>query len=576
MALAYGNFHDLSHQLRFLLFEVGIGLPQNAVDHYITVAHRDCLQRLKQAAIMEQLGLAPPSHHVHDWLDLLKDRMKQTHPASAFYHWQDLRQELNESIANEALALAYRQRWEADLKRQLHGRTFWNWLNQRSAQESTGLLEQWGCTGHPYHPNFRCKMGFNRREVMQYSPEFNAQVAIHWGALRRDRAHVSHGRVDYQSLLQSQFPHEYQRWRDNLCFKQMNPEDYYPLPIHPWQWRNKIQSLCAELLDNKELLLIPHHQLTRPSMSFRTMMTQGDKSGHLKLAAAVHTTSALRTVSPASVDNGPVLSSWIKKLLQDQDDYRGTLFLAGDLAGININHSAIPAHQRNQAALLLRENPVVFVQHETQRLIPLAALLTQSPAGPYPLLLEIIEASGLSLREYFTVYCRLVLASQLHLMMRYGIAMESHQQNTLIRFDDHLPSAVVVRDLGGIRLSTHPVYDHVAKPRLHPDSTLASPELDGVCDKFIHGNLQSNLAHVIAALNQQGQVTACELWQRASAELKRLFAELAPAVPADLADWYYQKLLVRPWPYKNLLSMRLQGNQDDLFSFVANPLSAFS
>ncbi|KTC94440.1 IucA/IucC family protein [Legionella erythra] len=573
MALAYGNFHDLSHQLRFLLFEVGIGLPQHAIDYYITVAHHDCLQRLKQAAAMEQLIATPlASHHIHDWLDLLQDKMKRTHPASAFYNWQGLRLELSESIANEALALAYRQRWQTELKRKLHGSTFWAWLNPCSAQESMELLEQWGCVGHPHHPNFRCKMGFNRREVMQYSPEFNAQVAIHWGALRRDRAHLSG--MDYESLLQSQFPHEYQRWQDSLRFKQMNPEAYYPLPIHPWQWRNKIQSLFTELLDSKELTFIPHHQLTRPSMSFRTMMTSGDKRCHLKLAAGVHTTSALRTVSPASVDNGPALSAWINHLLQGEDYYQGTLFLARDLAGINVKHPAIPAHQRNQAALLLRENPVTFVHHETQRLVPLAALFTQSPDGPYPLLLDIMKASGLSLRQYFNAYCRLIFASQLHFMMRYGIAMESHQQNTLIRFDNHLPTALVIRDLGGIRLSTHPVYDHAAKPALHPDSTLTSPNLETVCDKFIHSNLQSNVAYVIAALNQHGPCTASELWQQTGTVLKTVFAELSPFVQPSLVDWYYQKILVKPWAHKSLLSMRLnQGGQDDLFTFIDNPLS---
>ncbi len=73
MALAYGNFHELSHQLRFLLFEIGIGLPQNSIDYFITLAHRELLNRLQQAALMEGLINAPiASHHVHDFINQLE------------------------------------------------------------------------------------------------------------------------------------------------------------------------------------------------------------------------------------------------------------------------------------------------------------------------------------------------------------------------------------------------------------------------------------------------------------------------------------------------------------------------
>lgn len=56
MALAYGNFHELSHQLRFLLFEIGIGLPQNSVDYFITLAHKNTLKRLQHASIKEWIN----------------------------------------------------------------------------------------------------------------------------------------------------------------------------------------------------------------------------------------------------------------------------------------------------------------------------------------------------------------------------------------------------------------------------------------------------------------------------------------------------------------------------------------
>ena len=113
MALA-GDFHELSHYLRFLLFEVGIGLPQNSIDYFISSAHRQCLQRLQEAARVEGLVDSPIlSHHVHDFLEQLRQRLKQSQPSSLFFRWQTLRTELDESIANEAMSQAYRQRWQS-------------------------------------------------------------------------------------------------------------------------------------------------------------------------------------------------------------------------------------------------------------------------------------------------------------------------------------------------------------------------------------------------------------------------------------------------------------------------------
>ena len=576
MALAYGDFHELSHQLRFLLFEIGIGLPQSAINHFITRAHRDCLQRLQQAALKEQLIHATiASHHAHDFLDLLQHKIKPVQPASVFYQWQSLRREVDESIANEALAIAYRQTWSADLKQAAKGQTsFWVWLNEHyGSQELLEFLEQWGSIGHPNHPVFRSKIGFNRREVIQYSPEFNARVAIHWGALRRDRANIIQGRTQYLPLLANQFPQEYLRWSERLTFNQLNPADYIPVPIHPWQWRNQVKDLFAQLIDHKELIFMPHFQMTKPSMSFRTMMPQGKNACHLKLATAIHTTSALRTVSPASVHNGPPVTDWLSGLLAQQDYYHQSLFLAGDLAGLNVNHPAIPSHHKNQLALLIRANPIQFIT-ANQRLVPLASLFSHSPISGCYLLTEIINSSNLSPLQYFRNYCQCVLAGQLHLLLCYGVALESHQQNTLVTFADHRPVALVIRDLGGIRICTHPFFDDVPKPVFHPESSINTDSLEEICNKFIHGNLLSNLACWISSLSIHYKIPEKSLWQIVHQQIKTGLDNCKGKINSHILYYFQQQLLTHSWQHKSLLSMRLnQGNPSDIYTTISNPLS---
>ena len=200
MALAYGNFHELSHQLRFLLFEIGIGLPQSSIDYFITLAHKNALQRLQHSALMEGLINSPIiSHHVHDFIDQLQMKLKHSDPASQFYQWTSIRDELDESIANDALALAYKQRWDAQIcneASQYH--SLWSWINSKQTARQTFLfLEQWGYQGHPSYPGFRAKMGFTRREVLQNSPEFQAKISLHWCALSKNQMSMNPDSINF-------------------------------------------------------------------------------------------------------------------------------------------------------------------------------------------------------------------------------------------------------------------------------------------------------------------------------------------------------------------------------------------
>src|SRR5690606_30938575 len=136
----------------------------------------------------------------------------------------------------------------------------------------------------------------------------------------------------------------------------------------------------------------------------------------------------------------------------------------------------------------VRENPLQWIRLN-QKLVPVASLFKQSPISQRSILSELIELSQSNPVRYFTEYCRCVLTSQLHLLLCYGIALEAHQQNTLIIFQANRPSGLVIRDLGGIKICSHPLYEKVIKPTLHPDSTITCTGLSELSDKFIHGNL---------------------------------------------------------------------------------------
>jgi siderophore synthetase component len=516
------------------------------------------------------------SHHVYDFLDQLQEQLK-SRSEQVFYRWDSLRVELEESIANESLALAYRQRWQCELAGQARDYSrFWDWLiEEYSASSMLAFLEQWASFGHPSHPNFRAKMGFSRREVLQCSPEFQAKVRLHWCALRRSCATTTTVELPYEIQIEKQFPHEYQAWRNSLAFKHHNPDEFYPMPVHPWQWQNRLQTSLSNLVDKKDIILLPHHQVTRPSLSFRTMIPYGEKACHLKLATAIHTTSATRTVSPGAIHNGPALSAWINRLLTRHNHYQHRLYLAKEMSGIHLNDTTCSPTEQKQLALILRENPIVSLQ-EGQSLIPLAALFAPSPISKKPLLFDLINSSDLSPEEYFERYCDCVIYGQLHLMLRYGVALEAHQQNTLVVVKENQPQALVIRDLGGISIGDHAVYQDAYRPVLHPESNLVVGDLSQLCQTFIHGNLQSNLAYWIRYISEYYPISAQTLWRKVFITLIRAMNSMSSEIDAEILSRQRKNLLSNPWQHKCLLSMRLiKGHKSSLLVPVSNPLSQF-
>lgn len=572
MVQALDNYQELNNQLRFLLFEIGIGLTPSDMDYFITLSHRDCLRRMHKANQMETItDKKLASHHIDDYYQQMKSIWQKREPASRFYPWQQLLNEMHESVANQSLAQAYRLQWDNSLKRRCHkNMSLWQWISEHhNRREQLEFFEQWGSQGHPYHPNFRAKIGLSRREVMQYSPEFQARVTIQWGALHRSIASTATMDDDYCQLLNHYYPSEMMMWREKLQLRHLSADDFYPIPIHPWQYQHKVQGLFAHLID--EGLFIPHlcKHSTKPSMSFRTMMTE--QGLHLKLATAIHTTSAMRTVSPSSVHNGPALSHCLKALLTDNDHFNQSCYILYDLAGIHVGKNSINGDSKHLAAIV-RQDPLDYLQ-TGETALPLATLFNHSPINQKPLLIEIIEQSRQTPHDYFQQYVRLVLHSQLTLYLQYGIGLEAHQQNTLVVFKNNLPNKLLIRDLGGIRIDTNYLQQSGYSVQLHPDSIINSESLDAVRDKFIHANLQSNLAYWVDCLHKHYGRDKQSLWSQVKDEMHYQLGQIQRHIPSAIYQREAKALMTQSWQHKCLFRMRLETNKDYILRPVPNPLA---
>jgi len=106
----------------------------------------------------------------------------------------------------------------------------------------TGMTE-----GHPCFVANNGRLGFGIEDYLAYAPETAHTVKLVWLAAHRSRAAFTAGAgLDHDSFLRQELGEEtVARFRGVLRGQGLDPDDYLFLPVHPWQWRNKLTVTSA-------------------------------------------------------------------------------------------------------------------------------------------------------------------------------------------------------------------------------------------------------------------------------------------------------------------------------------------
>lgn len=151
-----------------------------------------------------------------------------------------------------------------------------------------------------------------------------------------------------------------QLFSDELTRRGLRPEDYLPLPAHPWQWDEVILPGYHPAMARGELLPIgPLTDSYLPQQSIRTLSNRSDPSRlSLKLAMNLVNTSTSRVLAPHTVQNAPVINDWLLALVERTDwpEPMARPVLLREVAGVSFTSSA-PAHgQYGALACIWRES----------------------------------------------------------------------------------------------------------------------------------------------------------------------------------------------------------------------------
>lgn len=517
--------------------------------------------------------------NIHHLLSLIYAEIKDnTEPDQ----WSIFADEINNCVINDTLSTAHIHAFNQDLAHkmnQLNYSQFLDYIHKNySIAEQLMFFERWSAKGHPYHPCHKTKLGFNKDAYIKFSPEFNQDIHLPLAAIEKSLMHVENEQqeVDYHQWFSIHFHKEWHAWQQKMMDDGLPISEYVPLFIHPWQYEETLKKLFPTLIEGKQLILFNDISITtKASLSFRTLIAQENHlMPHIKLPIAVHSTSAMRTISPASVQNGPKLGKILRKILADEAHFDSRLDIAFEMCSLHV--TSYPSDIAKHLGIIYRENPAHYVK-KNQIPIVVAALFEEVPNNKLSLFIDIIKSatdgSFESAISYFDHYCRIVIHAFLDLFLIYGIALEGHQQNTITVFENDQPHHMIVRDLGGLRVHLPTLQQHGFVLEAYPDSATITHDDTEVTNKFLHTVIQYHLGELVLLLTEYYQTQESLFWEIIRNNLAQRFELLRNKVDATRWQREYSRILEEDWQLKGLMSMRLNNVYNKyIYINLNNPL----
>jgi len=397
--------------------------------------------------------------------------------------------------------------------------------------------------GHHLHPGARTRLGWTHHDRLAHDLESSHTTRLRFLAVDRDLLITTGQPIDNQIA----------QWFPDLAAHLT--DDHVIVPMHPWQYRHATATSLRPLLRQGRLHPIDDLELpAEPTSSIRTLVTTG---GHyLKCSLDIHITSTRRGISPATAANGPVLSTMLTDII-DNDPRLARIAVLAETAAVSLPHE----HPAARDLTCILRQPLHSVCGPDELAIPATALTAHSPVSGRRIITELIDAADLPAPQFLHRYAHLLLDSTLHLAGAYGIGMEAHLQNCIPTFQRARPHRLILRDLGGARIHLPRLHATGHAPTLHPASVTTTTDIDRTRSKVAYTVLQNHLAAIVAALTADGAITADTAWRL----ITDIIADLD--IPDTDRDFYTAPTL----PLKALLHMRLTDGPDH-HVMVDNPL----
>ncbi|MGV9626655.1 IucA/IucC family protein [Streptomyces sp. NPDC003487] len=432
----------------------------------------------------------------------------------------------------------------------------------------TGMTE-----GHPCFVANNGRLGFGIHEYLSYAPETASPVRLVWLAAHRSRAAFTAGAgIEYESFVRQELGEAtVERFEKRLTDQGLDPADYLLIPVHPWQWWNKLTvTFAAEVARGHLVCLGEGDDEYLAQQSIRTFFNASRPEKHyVKTALSVLNMGFMRGLSAAYMEATPAINDWLARLIADDPVLKETgLSIIRERAAVGYRHLEYEratdrySPYRKMLAALWRESPVASLE-DGEQLSTMAALLHVDDEGR-SFAGALIERSGLAPTEWLRHYLRAYYTPLLHCFYAYDLVFMPHGENTILVLRDGVVRRAIYKDIAEEIAVMDPdavLPPEVARIRVEvpEDKKLLSIFTD-VFDCFFR--------FLAALLAEEGVLTEDAFW-RTVAEVSREYQEANPA----LADRFRQYDLFAPEFALSCLN-RLQLRDNRQMVDLADPSGA--
>jgi siderophore synthetase component len=432
----------------------------------------------------------------------------------------------------------------------------------------TGMTE-----GHPCFVANNGRLGFGIHEYLSYAPETASPVRLVWLAAHRSRAAFTAGvGIEYESFVREELGSAtVDRFHKQLTDQGLDPADYLLIPVHPWQWWNKLTvTFAAEVARRHLVCLGEGDDEYLAQQSIRTFFNTSHPEKHyVKTALSVLNMGFMRGLSAAYMEATPAINDWLAQLIEGDPVLKSTgLTIIRERAAVGYRHLEYEkatdrySPYRKMLAALWRESPVPSLR-EGESLATMASLVHVDHEGA-SFAGALIEQSGLTPTKWLRHYLRAYFTPLLHSFYAYDLVFMPHGENVILALKDGVVQRAIYKDIAEEIAVMDP--DAVLPPTVErlrvevpEDKKLLSIFTD-VFDCFFRF-LAANLA-------AEGILEEDDFW-RTVADVTREYQESVP----ELADKFKQYDMFAPEFALSCLN-RLQLRNNKQMVDLADPSGA--
>lgn len=308
--------------------------------------------------------------------------------------------------------------------------------------------------GHPCFVANNGRLGFGIHDYHRYAPEAAAPVRLIWLAAHRDHSTFTcSADTTYDRHLAGELG-DLTGFAEAMTALGLDLADYHLLPVHPWQWFNKLAVTFAGEVASRRLVYLgegPDEHLAQQSIRTFFNVSRPDRH-YVKTAISVLNMGFTRGLSAAYMRATPAINDWLADLIAGDEVLKSTgLTILRERAAIGYHPRQYEAATdryspyRKMLAALWRESPVPGLE-PGRKLATMASLLHVDADGN-SLAAALIARSGLAPEIWLRRYLDAYLTPLLHSLYAYDLAFMPHGENVILVLHDGAVERVIFKDI---------------------------------------------------------------------------------------------------------------------------------